>query len=285
MYCQLGNIVFENLKTFTDYSKTGSTVFAEHPLLDGKPRLQKTGLSLSEISLQIRFHVSFCNPADELDKLKTARDSGEILPLLYGNGKLEGDFVITEISETIEDADSQGNIFSYNLYVSLKEYIVPDKLQQEQAENRDNAKAVGNKKPVAKKKVNPATCSQTITGIVSQINSHANFVDKTVQTRVNNALIVDVQTRGTILTQLKAIDKYNIDLVKRCNDSASCASAHPGLKDAAAKVTDTVSQFTTATDISVIPQMISGNQNLMGAVKELLAAGRTLSNDAITRKS
>lgn len=284
MYCQLGTILFENLKTFTEYSKTGASVFAEHPLVDGKPRLQKTGLSLSEISLQIRFHASFCNPANELDKLKTSRDSAEILPLLYGNGKLEGDFVITEVSEVVEDADSQGNIFSYNVSISLKEYIVPDKLQQEQSESRANAKAVGNKKPVAKKKINPETCSQTITGIVSQINSHANYVNKTVQTRVNNALTVDTQTRGSILSQLKSIENYNTDLLKRCNDSASCASEHPGLKFASANVTDSVAKFTVATDVSIVPQMISENQNLMAAVKSLLAANRTLSNDAITRK-
>ena len=151
MFAQLGNTLFENLKSFTEYSKKGSATYAEHALLDGKPRLQRTGSELDELTLSIRFHVSFCNPAKELAALKTSRDEGEVLPLLWGSGKVEGNFVITELEETIEDTDPQGNVFSYVVSCTLKEYVVTNKLQQEQDNNRKNGKAVGDKKAVTKK--------------------------------------------------------------------------------------------------------------------------------------
>src|SRR5213078_2089162 len=92
----------------------------------------------------------------------------------------QGKFVITELSETIEDQDSTGAIFCYNVNISLKEANIPDPLKQEQLDNKKNAQAVGDKKPVIKPKSNPSTCAKLISDIVNKIYNHYSVISKIV---------------------------------------------------------------------------------------------------------
>lgn len=281
MYAQLGNHLFENLKSFQSYNKTGAAVYAEHALIEGKPRLQKTGLSLDEITLSMRFHASFCVPADELAALKTSRDDGEVLTLLWGNGKIEGTFVITELSETIEEADPQGNIFSYLVNCTLREFVVKDKLQQKQADNRKNASATGTKKPVALKKKNPSTCPQTITNLVSKIDNHARTISKIVLEQGGGG---DVVNRNKILHHLSAIRLLVEDLLRRCDDANSCAHEDPNVKYRAQQVYSAQNNFNQVAANSQTAQYPAQNQILAACVRNLKAAIQKLSNQVLTRK-
>jgi phage protein U len=281
MFAQLGTIVFENLKSFTDYSRTGAVVYAEHALLDGKPLLQRTGPALDELYLTIRFHASFTNPTEQLENLIDARDSGEILPLIFGDGTIQqGTFVITEINETIEDADPQGNVFSYLINLSLKEYITPDKLQQQQQHDRDNASAVGDKKAVVKKKANPLTCPQYVSSLVSKIEAHAS---------ANNVLILEKgggateKGKAQIKSHYQAIKKLSDELITQTNKTESCTQPYPFIKTYATSLSQECPVYIL--DLNNSPERIpADNRSIQTHVKALKSAARPLTNQSITRK-
>lgn len=281
MFAQLGNIIFENLKTFNEYSNRSSANYAEHAMLDGKPILQRTGSSLSEINISIRFHASFCNPKLELNKLKEARDQGEILPLLWGNGDVEGEYVITDIDETKEDADQQGNVLSYSISLTLKEYVTANKLQQIQHEDRQKAKAVGDKKPVAKKKTNPSTCPQTISGIVNKIHNHYSAISKIVNELGGGTAGT---MRAKILHHLSAMRLLDEDLIRRCDNAASCASELPDLKTRAQNVLAEVNNFNAAASTNQVATYPLREKFLGGTCRRLKEAAQKLINQTITRK-
>jgi phage protein U len=280
MFAQLGSTIFENIQVFNEFSKTGSAVYAEHALLDGKPRLQRVGSALDEINISMRLHASFCNPAQQLNILREASNEGEILPFLWGNGTVEGSFVITDISETIEDADNQGNVFSYVLGIILREYVAPDPIRQEQEQQRKEAKAVGNKKPVAKKKVNPETCPQAITKIVTRIENHGGVVNKIM---LEGGGVIVVANKPTLTSNLTAIDKLAEDLIRRCDDPNSCAYGNIQLRNWATTVSARADGFkfdiaNNSTDLD------NDNTNLQAAIRSLKGAASSLVNQTITRK-
>lgn len=278
MFAQLGNIQFQNLLSFNEFSKRGEMIYAEHALIDGKPKLQRTGSALDELNISLRFHASFCNPKVELDKLKDARNQGEILPLLWGNGNVEGEFVIGEISETIDEADPQGNIFSLSASVTLKEYVIKDKIKQQQQENKKNAKAVGDKKPVAKTKTNASTCPQVVARIVSSIESHAAKI---------NALVLEKGGTASTFNEIRghnnSIQLLCKDLETKGDDVNSCVYKYPTIKTNATSVKAHASLFNI--ELTTAPARVKiNNETLQQRVRSLKVAARPLINQVITRK-
>lgn len=282
MFAQLGNVVFENLNGFTDFSKTGAATYAEHALLDGKPHLQRTGSALDIISLSIRLHVSFCNPAAQLAVLRAARDAGEIMPLLWGNGTVEGSFIITEISETTEDADAQGNVFSYQLSLSLSEYITANKLQQEKSDNRKNARAVGDKKPTARLKKNPSTCSQYISSMVNGIENNAAQINSIFISKGGTTL---PKNKSEIKLHLSAAGALIGNILTRCAQPESCTNSYPDIK---VKATDCKTRdemfLAVVKGDSSLEIATAQNTLFQQSVKALKVAARPLINQGITRK-
>lgn len=287
MFAQLGTIIFENLTGFTDFNKTEAAVYAEHSLLDGKPRLQATGFALDEITLYIRFHVAFCNPSEQFDLLKTSKDTNEILPLVWGNGKVEGSFVITEISKTIEDADKSGNVFSLSVNLTLREYVTADKLTQEKQTNRQIAKAVGNKKTTAQLKTNPSTCPQTISHLVNGIENNAAQINSVFTQKGG----ITTKNKNDVKLHLSASNILCDQILKRTADPASCTQSYPDIQSATNEVKVRISSFTLLIknnyDMTPTEAAIIGTQNtaFQTDVKALKAASVALINAAITRKA
>lgn len=139
MYAQLGEIVFEGLKGFDSFNDSRSTNYAEHALIEGKPRLQRVGTNLQEISLSVLLHASFCSPEVEYAAMDDARENGEVLPFVLGNGIYVGDFVIVSLQKEVIQTDFQGNIVSQSVSLSLKEYYFADRLQRKQLEAKQKA--------------------------------------------------------------------------------------------------------------------------------------------------
>lgn len=280
MFAQLGTIVFQNIKGFTELSKTGAAVYAEHQLLDGKPRLQKTGSALDEVTLSIRFHVSFCNPDSELATLKAYRDEGEVLTLLYGNGKPGGTFVIQSIEEAIEDADSTGNVFSYIVGVSLKEYVTANRVQQEEAQYRKGARAVGNRKPVANRKENPAPCANAITALVTQTESCAGRINSIL---IEKGGIAPAENRNMVLQDLSGAGTANDEILARCADESSCAYEEADIRYRSEQLAIAIKNLKAVVTQKSYPQVGSNNQVLQAAVRRLKEASQGLVNKSILR--
>ncbi|MCG2614898.1 phage tail protein [Terrimonas sp. NA20] len=280
MFAQLGSIQFENLKTPTDYQRSGEAIYAEHALIEGKPVLQATGLALDEINLSIRFDVSFCNPKNEIDAMRAAKDSREILPLLWGNGILQGNYVITTMSENITNADPQGNIFCAEVQIVLREYVVKDKVQQAQEETKKDAKAVGDKKPTAKKKANPPTCPQQITALVTKIENHGAAVNRVIM-EGGGAFIPS--NKMVMTSHLNFIIDIATEIKNRTNDPSSCAYNKIDLRNWAITV-DGRAQTMKHGVLNDGDDLNNDNSNLQAAIKSLKAAARSFVNQSITRK-
>jgi phage protein U len=123
MFATFGNITFETLLSPQSLTHKKATDFAEHSRVNNKPKLQKTGEKLDEISLQMKFHVAFCNPSKEIAKLEAIRKSATAESFILGNGEFLGVFVLVSIDKSIEDTFNDGSIMSATLDVVLREYV------------------------------------------------------------------------------------------------------------------------------------------------------------------
>ncbi|WP_153799077.1 phage tail protein [Foetidibacter luteolus] len=281
MYAQLGNIRFENLKGFTEYSKAGSSTYAEHQLLDGKPRLQLTGHGLEEITIAMRLHASFCNPENELEAIRNFRLNGEILPLLFGNGRLVGNFVIVSMTETTEDADAQGNVFSYIVNCSLREYVTNDKLQQEQAQSRRRAASVGDIRPVSVIKTNPPTGAAIVSSLVSRTENSAAAINNTM---IERGGIENPVNRNKVLSNLKLIAEKVNDLTNLTGEATSPAFGDNSLQVAANRVLNEANKFIDIAANKAYPLAGPANKNLREAVVGLKSTARKYVNKTILRR-
>ena len=280
MFAQLGNIQFENLKSFNDYSRKSSAIYAEHSLIEGKPRLQRTGTALDEISISIRLHASFCDPTNEIDALYSAMTEGEIMPLLWGTGHFEGKFVITQLDETIEDADKNGEVFSYVVSLTLKEYDVKNKVQQVQTEIKKDAKAVGDKKAVSRKKVNTPTCPQAITKTVTSIENHWSANDKIINEKGG---AINAANKSALISHSSAISNLANSIITKCETPGNCVSGNDKLKNSATTCRFFANEMKQAVQNNT-PSLYSSNTNLRIAVKNLKSAAHPLVSQSVTRK-
>jgi phage protein U len=147
MYAQLGDIVFDGLKGFTDFSLKKSASIAVHNRIDGKPKLQNTGNNLDQLSLTMMFHSSFCVPEVEIAKLDTARNNGTILSLITGYGESLGSFVVSETAQSIQHMFPNGKIRMATLQVTLIESASVDTLADAQLQAKRGSFSNSNNSP------------------------------------------------------------------------------------------------------------------------------------------
>jgi phage protein U len=122
MYAQLGSIIFEGRKGFASFTSTKEANFAEHALIEGKPRLQRIGDNLENASISVLLDVSFCNPQSEFDALESARNAGEVLPFIMGDGRFVGSFVIKNLSLTHARHSATGEMLQAEVSITLLEF-------------------------------------------------------------------------------------------------------------------------------------------------------------------
>ena len=124
-YALLGDLQFELLAYFDGLEGQFGSDYAEHARIEGKPRLQWIADKLDSWVIKLKFHISYCDPEEELARLRQASSSHAPLPFILANGEYKGDFVITDISSTAEHTDSYGQLLAVEASISLKEYVEP----------------------------------------------------------------------------------------------------------------------------------------------------------------
>ena len=65
MFAILGEIIFVTLTSFESFRSTSDYRYAEHQVVEARPRLQWLAQELQKISLEMGFHVAFTNPVGE----------------------------------------------------------------------------------------------------------------------------------------------------------------------------------------------------------------------------
>lgn len=161
MFALLGEIQFELVTHFDGLEINRATKFARHETLGGKPVLQRTGDELDELTIELAFHDYYCDPEAELKKLDAARLAAKALPLVWGNGVVEGSFVIESLRIVQQGATQYGKVISLSATVKLVEFVESAPLAAAVREKQASAPARQRKgqparsKPTAK--VVPAT--------------------------------------------------------------------------------------------------------------------------------
>lgn len=126
MFCKLGDIIFELLKSPSSFDREKSYNYPEHETIESKTKLQYTGEGLERISLYIKFHYSFCSPEEEMEKLETAAEDHSPLSLVFGSGVYRGKYVIESFSQSFTDSFPDGEVLCMEVKLELKEWAEDD---------------------------------------------------------------------------------------------------------------------------------------------------------------
>ncbi len=279
MYAQLGNIIFEGVKSFSSYSSSSEETYAQHERVNGKPAVQHTGSGLETINLTVRFHASFCVPSTEVAALKLAKETQEILPYIRGNGEYDKDFVITSFSETPEFVDKDGTVLSVSVSLTLLEFVSDDKLYQQQLAARKAAYAVGNTRIVTVPQVQPPTPTQETAAEIGAVGQQGSLVDQAVGEYEDN-----VSQRNNLASRMqKSFEKMDGSLQK-INDQITKVqdlTKYNSVIDAANTVKVAIDRFQfPVTDIGLLKR---NNTDLQAVLRSFKRVSGPLLNSVATR--
>lgn len=142
-YAQLGDIIFEPLAGFEQVSDNVEGVVAVYPLLEGKPYPQAMGPDLRELNIGMRLHQRFIKVAEAKTQLMAYLENGTALTLSWGNGKIEGRFILRALNTNVEESDPLGNVYCLAVNLMLLEVPADSLLDAKQAAAQKEAFGVG----------------------------------------------------------------------------------------------------------------------------------------------
>lgn len=122
MFMMLGAVALEVLTVKGLELRDGWT-YAEHAVIEGKPKLQYTGAKLREGTINFRLRRDWGDPEALLAQLRAIADAGEAQLLQRGDGRMLGLFVVTSLSDRPKWAVSNGKPVEIEASVTLKEYV------------------------------------------------------------------------------------------------------------------------------------------------------------------
>jgi phage protein U len=122
VFAVLGEIPFEVIGSPESLESSRVYEYAEHKVVEDRPRLQWVADGLETITLEMLFHVSFTDPAAQLALLLAAAGDHNARPLVFGNGLHRGYFVVTSISTTSRQLSPAGDPIAIFVRVQLKEW-------------------------------------------------------------------------------------------------------------------------------------------------------------------
>jgi phage protein U len=123
MFAALGEITFLVLTSFENFRSTSGYRYAEHKVVEAPPRLQWIGDELEKISIDMRFHAAFTNPAIQMLALHSAAQDHQARALVFGNGVFRGYFVIESLEETHSQLADDGSYIAIEARLELHEWV------------------------------------------------------------------------------------------------------------------------------------------------------------------
>lgn len=123
VYAVLGETELEIIAWLNGLDMRFAANYAEQPLIGRKGLLQHTGFAPDEVSMRVLLHAQWCNPADEVAKLKRLLDDTEPVAFVLGSGEYRGVFVLTELEVVSTQTDGDGVAIAFEADASLREYI------------------------------------------------------------------------------------------------------------------------------------------------------------------
>ncbi|MGH7932269.1 MAG: phage tail protein [Candidatus Binataceae bacterium] len=124
MFAILGEIIFEVVSSPETMERFRSWEYAEHRVIEDRPRLQWVSDPLERITLDLMFHVSFTDPAREFNALLAAAQDHNARPLIFGNGEYQGYFIITSLRTLSKQMSATGDPIAIMVQAGLKEWAL-----------------------------------------------------------------------------------------------------------------------------------------------------------------
>lgn len=316
MYAQLGDIKFEGLFGPNKLEDTFTTNYAVHPLVENKPRLEPVGEELQEMSLGMKLHRIFCTPELEFDKLNEYRVNHTVLPLLWGTGDIEGDFVILSIKRVFVAQADDGAAIEMDLEITLKEFYDPDKIGTEKKRAQKEAFATSLTNPLPENQTiaprSPAAAviqdvndadvdsnnfANTLDDSVEKANSYSTIIQQAqvfidtisaVSSRVQQAidsvnnLVAEIQLKMTANPQLALLaPALNASLVA-AQSSINFAQIVVGSYSSMPNPVTTNSQALSV--LTIMSDTTNATTSLVAALKEVKRTNQPLVSAVLTRK-
>jgi len=284
MYAQLGNIRFEGLKGFSNFSHERGVNYAQHELINGKPRLQAVGDNLDSISFGMYLHSEFTNPEADIETLRLAMQNREILPLILGNGRVLGFFVIPSFSQDNSFTDPNGNLIEVTLSVELLESFSDDPLREAELQAIQQAFATSTRNSNVRS-VLPAKISQgmTMTTEISKIQTSVTL------TGIYTAKIEEIPSRseywsGKINKSLTDIEGSLTNVQSILSDASELQEMAENLPTAINDVYVRVQNMKAVLPVTDVNSFKILNQQLNGSLLSLNSANLDISNNSIIRR-
>lgn len=285
MYAKLGNIIFQQQKGFSTLKSDYATKYAEHSLISGKPRLERTGEDLESLNISLTLHKSFADPLEAFNELNAARIAGEILPLVLGNGEYINDFVITGITKDIVQTAPDGTVIFMILGIGLKEYFNPDVSYEERAKaiaesiNANPANLQNEPSPGFETRGEGTQAVE----LVTEVKGQTIVVDNAVKDYEKNANLKERSERIITAALNKMTVAYNkLDGLLATGEGLYQLAVNLPAQIEAAK--NAISSMEAALPIQSLAEIRSNNTNLLAATDRVGLASRDIFNLNISRK-
>ena len=268
MFALLGDVQFDLITYFDGFESQFGADYAEHPLIEGKPRLQFVGDKLDEIRIQLAFHLHYCDPEAELAKLKDALAAHQAMALVLGNGDYKGWFVLTDVQATSKHTDKAGTLIALEASITLREFVGDKK-------NPLPPPAVQPKLPPAAAKALPA--SQTA-GVATLASGAA-----AVRDNIRQAVTYANQAQSALRV---AVDAARVAQKLRDNPLAALGrvpSLLTGMKQVAGPLENLSPTLASLT--SQLPEassILRASNNALGAVRNAQGALSAVSAGTVT---
>ena len=123
VYAVLGETELEIIAWLDGLDMRFAARYAEQALIGRKGLLQHTGFAPDEVKMRVLLHAQWCQPAEELAKLKRIMDDTEPVAFVLGSGEYRGVFVLTDMDVTSTQTDGNGVAIAFEAEMSLVEYI------------------------------------------------------------------------------------------------------------------------------------------------------------------
>ena len=123
IYAVLGETELEIIAWLDGLDMRFAARYAEQALIGRKGLLQHTGFAPDEVKMRVLLHAQWCQPAEELARLKRIMDDTEPVAFVLGSGEYRGVFVLTDLDVTSTQTDGAGVAIAFEAEVQLKEYI------------------------------------------------------------------------------------------------------------------------------------------------------------------
>lgn len=279
MYAILGDIKFEGYKGFSDFSATNESVLSEHPVIEGKPRLQMTGEKLEEISLKFLLHSRFCNPEKELETLQQYRREGRVVPFISGDGYNYGNFALKSIARTLTQTNAKGAIIGIEVEVTLLEVFNPGQKQVPAADKLAVKLPNVSLTPLPARLTDP----QAISVSLKTVNVQSSKMD----TELKDAARVASKVSRTIRKAKERIDtiRDSLEVIETVgNNTRDVISMYDSMKGQAYAVRSQVEALAIFVEDGDIHSAVNVSAGLRNAYNKLSVDAAPINNLVATRR-